>query len=45
MLKLTSGKTLALNNVLYVPNIITNLVSVALLGNVRLKCHLNLTGL
>ena len=37
MLKLTSRKTLALNNVLHVPNIRTNLVSVALLGNVGVK--------
>ena len=34
MLKLTSGKTLALNEVLHVPNIIGNLVSTALLGKV-----------
>ena len=37
MLKLTSGKTLALNNVLHVPNIRANLVSVALLGKVGVK--------
>ena len=37
MLKLTSGKTLALNNVLHVPNIRENLVSVALLGKVGVK--------
>ena len=34
MLKLTSGKTLALNGVLHVPNIRENLVLVALLGKV-----------
>ena len=34
MLKLTSGKTLALNDVLHVPNIRANLVLVALLGKV-----------
>ena len=32
MLKLTSGKTLALSDVLHVPNIRTNLISVALLS-------------
>ena len=37
MLKLTSGKTLALNNVLHVPNIRANLVLVALLGKVGVK--------
>ena len=37
MLKFTSGKTLALNNVLNVPNIRANLVSVALLGKVGVK--------
>ena len=37
MLKLTSGKTLALNIVLHVPNIRANLVSVALLGKVGVK--------
>ena len=37
MLKLTSGKTLALNEVLYVPNIRANLVSIALLGKVGVK--------
>ena len=37
MLKLTSGKTLALNNVLHVPNIRANLVSMALLGKVGVK--------
>ena len=37
MLKLTSGKTLTLNNVLHVPNIRANLVSVALLGKVGVK--------
>ena len=34
MLKLTSGKTLALNDVLHAPNIRANLVSIALLGKV-----------
>ena len=37
MLKLTSGNTLALNDVLHVPNIRENLVLVALLGNVEVK--------
>ena len=37
MLKLTSGKTLALSDVLHVPNIRTNLISIALLGNVGVK--------
>ena len=37
MLKLTSRKTLALNDVLHVPNIRANLVSVALLGKVGVK--------
>ena len=37
MLKLTLGKTLALNNVLHVPNIRENLVSVALMGKVGVK--------
>ena len=37
MLKLTSGKTLALSDVLHVPNIRVNLVSVALLGKVGVK--------
>ena len=37
MLKLTSRKTLALSDVLHVPNIRANLVSVALLGNVGVK--------
>ena len=45
MLKLTSGKIMALNNVLHVPNIRANLVSVALLGKVGVKLHLNLTKL
>ncbi|XP_071940012.1 uncharacterized protein [Coffea arabica] len=36
-LKLTSGKTLALNDVLHVPNIRANLVSVGLLGKVGVK--------
>ena len=35
LLKLTSGKTLALSDVLHVPNIQTNLVSVGLLGKVE----------
>ena len=37
MLKFTSGKTLALNEVLHVPNIRAHLVSVALLGKVWVK--------
>ena len=37
MLKLTSGKTLALNDVLHVPNSRANLVFVALLGKVRIE--------
>ena len=37
LLKLTSGKTLALNEVLHVPNIRANLVSIALLGKFRIK--------
>ena len=37
MLKLTSKKTLSLNDVLHVPNIRTNLVLVALLGKVGVK--------
>ena len=37
MLKLTSGKTRALNNVMHVPNIRANLVSVTLLGKVGVK--------
>ena len=37
MLKLTSGKTLALNDVLHVPNIRENLVLVALLGKMGIK--------
>ena len=37
MLKLTSGMTLASNEVLHVPNISENLVSFNLLGNVRIK--------
>ena len=37
MLKLTLGKTLALNEVLHVPNIRENLVSVALLGKLGNK--------
>ena len=37
MLKLTLGNTLSLNNVLQVPNIRENLVSIALLGKVGVK--------
>ena len=37
MLKLTSGKTLALNEVLHVPNIRANLVFVTRLGKVGVK--------
>ena len=37
VLKLTSGKNLALNEVLHVPNIRANLVSIALLGKARVK--------
>ena len=37
MLKLTSRKTLALNDVLHDPNIRENLVSIALLGKVGVK--------
>ena len=37
ILKLTSGKNLALNEVLHIPNIRANLVSVALLGKVGVK--------
>ena len=37
MLQLTSGKTLALNEVLNVPNIKANIVSIALLGKVGVK--------
>ena len=37
MLKLTSGKTLALSDVLHVPNIRANLVSITLFGNVGVK--------
>jgi len=37
MLKLTSGKTLALSDVLYVPEIRTNLIFVALLSKVGIK--------
>jgi len=43
--KLTSGKTLALSDVLHVPSIRVNLISRALLRKVGLKCHLNLTRL
>ena len=37
MLKVTSGKTLALHGVLHVPNIIENSVYVALLGKIGVK--------
>ena len=37
LLKLSYGKTLALNDVLHVPSIGVNLVSAALLGKVRVK--------
>ena len=37
MLKLTSRKTLALSDALHVLNIRANLVSIALLGKVRVK--------
>ena len=37
LLKLTSGKTLALSNVLHVPSIIVNLISIALLSKVGVK--------
>ena len=37
VLKLTSGKTLALNDVLYVPEIRANLISVSLLGKTGVK--------
>ena len=37
LLKLTSRKTPALNNVLHVPSIRVNLISIALLGNVGVK--------
>jgi len=37
MLKLTSGKTLALSDVLHVPNIRTNLISVGLLNKGGIK--------
>ena len=37
LLKLTSGKTLALSDVLHVPSIRVNLISVALLGKVGVK--------
>jgi len=42
LLKLTSGKTLALSDVLHVPSIRVNLISVTLLGKVRSKCHSNM---
>lgn len=37
LLKLTSGRTLALNDVLHVPNIRTNLVSLTLLRKAEVK--------
>ena len=37
LLKLTLGKTLALNEMMHVPNIRANLVSMALLGKFRIK--------
>ena len=37
LLKLTSRKTLSLSNVLYVPNIIYNLVHVYMLGKARIS--------
>ena len=37
LLKLTSGKTLVLNEVLHVPNIRANVVSVTLLGKFGIK--------
>jgi len=37
LLKLTYGKTLALSDMLHVPLIRVNLISVALLGKVRIK--------
>ena len=40
MLKMTSGKVLTLNNVLHVPTIRKNLVSVALLVKNGFKCVL-----
>ena len=40
MLKLNSGKTLALNEGLHVPNIRGNLVYVALLGKVGVNLNL-----
>ena len=42
LLKLTSGKTLSLNNVLYVPSVRRNLVSGALLDKVALNLCLKL---
>jgi len=45
LLKLTSRKTLALSNVLYVPSIRVNLIFVALLGKIGVKYLLNLTRL
>ena len=42
LLKLTSGKTLALNNVLHAPNIQTKLIFVSLLEKIGWKFHLNL---
>ena len=43
-LKLTSGKTLALNDVLHVPNIRANLVLAALLGKVGVKVSFEYCG-
>jgi len=37
LLKLTSGKTIALSDVLHVPSIRVNLISIALLGKVGVK--------
>ena len=42
LLKLTSGKTLALNEVLHVPNMRANLISVALLGKAEIKVFFEL---
>ena len=45
MLKLTSGKTLALSDVLDVPNVRANLVLVSLLGKVRVKVSFESDGI
>ena len=45
MLKLNLRKTLALNDVLHVPNIRANLASIALLGKVGVKVSFELTRL